>query len=406
VSKLRLSALSSGYHHGSGLLQGEAVDRLRIAVIHSFYSGSQPSGENSVVLDQASQLNDAGHAVMVIGRHTDHESQRPGYMVRSAWGVTTGRGTDPSNEIRAFRPDVVHIHNLFPNLGTRWVRQWIGPVAVSLHNYRFACANGLLFRNNQQCCECPDRGMLRSVIHGCYRDSRVASIPLAVSRRADQKRVLARADAVITTSHASDSLLRSIVTPPMKTYVVPNFGGGEAVTPLAARHRRGWIALGRMTPEKGLLELARAWPDGHSLTIIGDGPQFTEIQESVGGREINVHSSVGREEMRTLLPKFIGLVFPSQWPEVAPQVIVEGMRVGLPVVAFRDNGVAEVVSESGAGRLYGDAASLTLAVQDVSSNCEEFSKLATDYYSKYWRPEVWLASMERVYADIIKWNRQ
>ncbi len=380
--------------------KGKAVDRLRVAVVHSFYSSNQPSGENSVVVDQAALLSEAGHDVVIVERRTDDRSRQLGYSVRTAWGVATGRGSDPTQELTRLRPDVVHIHNLFPNLGTNWVADWRGPVAVSLHNYRFACANGLLFRSGATCHECPDLGMSHAVVHGCYRDSRVASVPLALSRRADQRRVLSRADAVITTSRSSDALIRSVIPVPMRTHVVPNFGAGEAQTPRPVEARSGWIALGRMSEEKGLLELAAEWPGGHTLTIIGDGPQQSKIRETAAARGIDVRSSVSRDELRSLLPGFLGLVFPSRWAEVAPQVVVEAMRVGLPVVALDQNGVAELVADSGAGCVYSDSSSLGRALDDVAADCNRQSQRAVDYYSSTWRPDLWLESIERIYGQI------
>ena len=101
---------------------------MRIAVVHSFYSSSQPSGENRVVEDQVALLRDAGHEVLLVARHTDEESERSLYAVRAAGWVATGRGGDPTAQLRAFAPDIVHVHNLFPNIGTRWMKFWEGPV--------------------------------------------------------------------------------------------------------------------------------------------------------------------------------------------------------------------------------------------------------------------------------------
>jgi len=51
----------------------------------------------------------------------------------------------PLKTIRRFRPDIVHIHNLFPNFGRRCVEDINVPVVHTVHNYRPLCANGLLF---------------------------------------------------------------------------------------------------------------------------------------------------------------------------------------------------------------------------------------------------------------------
>ena len=68
---------------------------MRIAVVHSFYTGAQPSGENNVVLDQVAQLERAGHEVSLIARHTDDLSIGRAYPLRAALTVATGRGASP-----------------------------------------------------------------------------------------------------------------------------------------------------------------------------------------------------------------------------------------------------------------------------------------------------------------------
>jgi hypothetical protein len=44
---------------------------VRIAMVHSFYSSSQPSGENTVVLNEVDALRRAGHEVALFAAHTD-----------------------------------------------------------------------------------------------------------------------------------------------------------------------------------------------------------------------------------------------------------------------------------------------------------------------------------------------
>jgi len=153
---------------------------MRIALVHSFYSSQQPSGENQVVVAQVDALREAGHEVLLVARYTDPAIQERGYSVRAALGVATGFGPDPTADLRDFSPDVVHIHNLFPNFGTRWVSRWEGPLVATLHNYRPLCANGLLYRDGHNCTLCPEGDRLASMRYGCYRDSRIATLPLAL----------------------------------------------------------------------------------------------------------------------------------------------------------------------------------------------------------------------------------
>jgi glycosyltransferase involved in cell wall biosynthesis len=374
---------------------------MRIALIHSFYSSDQPSGENRVVVDQADALQRAGHEVRIIARHTDDLAGSSTYHVRSAWTVATGRGASPVDELREFNPDIVHIHNLFPNFATNWVASWHGPVVATLHNYRAVCANGLLYRDGHQCSECPDGSPLQAVRHGCYRGSRMATIPVAVGLSRRGPTFLDHVDRVVVTSPGSARILGGYLPGLAPFDLVPNFGVGQSQQPLAASERTSWLAMGRFTPEKGFLELIEMWPHGSALIVIGDGPQSEALAVAAKEKAITIRPSMPIEELRRILPSHRGLVFPSRWPDVAPQVVVEAMRVGLPVIAHRANVVADLVASSGAGAAYDDAPSLAEALEAISVDLPLMSAQAVRTFERDWTEESWLAGIEAVYSFAI-----
>ncbi len=83
-------------------------------MVHSFYSSAQPSGENTVVLNEVEALRRAGHEVALFAAHTDELEGEVFYKLRSGMRVATGYGRNPLKAINEFSPDVVHVHNLFP----------------------------------------------------------------------------------------------------------------------------------------------------------------------------------------------------------------------------------------------------------------------------------------------------
>jgi len=96
-----------------------------------------------------------------------------------------------------------------------------------------------------------------------------------------------------------------------------------------------------------------------------------------------------------------GLVFPSRWIEVAPQIVVEAMRLGVPIVASEANGVADIVRESGAGATYSDRETLCVALQNVNDARDDMSRRASDYFSANWTKERWQESMVSLYHSLV-----
>lgn len=373
---------------------------MRIAIVQSFYRSRLPSGENRVVEDQVDALLDAGHNVLTIRQDTDALQGRL-YPLRTAANVALGKGFDPSSQLEHFRPDVIHVHNLFPNISTRWMTHRRTPIVASLHNYRLTCSNGLFFRDGNLCTECVDHGPIRAVIHGCYHNSRVATLPVAISRRRtrDDFRNISVA---VTTSELSDQIVRQYVGGGLPTVMIPNFGSDArrdiGDTPVLPR----WIAAGRLTPEKGILELVRDWPPDESLLIVGDGPQRAEVEIDVKQRkEIEFLPSVNRHDFRALLAASQGLVFPSRWFEADPQVVVEAMSLGIPVVACHVNATAGIILRSGAGSVYSSRAELAQALRQVKSNHVSMSKAAREEFSRRWTKELWLERITNVYRRVL-----
>ena len=354
-----------------------------------------------MVEDQVQLLRDAGHNVRLIARWTDQESRAAGYSVRSAIRVATGRGSSPLDELHEFEPDIVHVHNLFPNFGTSWIARWDGPVVVSLHNYRPSCSNGLFYRDGGICFECVERGDNAAIRHGCYRDSRIATVPVAIGRRVDRRNVLAAASTVVTTSEGANEVVAPLLGPGITTTLIPNFGPGEAQAPLPASERSGWLAMGRFSPGKGFVELIEEWPEREHLTVIGDGELRESVLQAATLKGVEVEGSLSIQELRTRIPAFRGLIFPSRWLEVAPQVVVEAMRAGLPVIAYEENVVSSLVHSTGAGALYRDAASLASCVALITDQLDEFSERASEHYQANWTPSAWLTNMVGLYQRLL-----
>ena len=381
---------------------------MKIAVVHSFYRSDAPSGENLIVSWQIEALIRAGHDVRLVERRSDVTMTGPWNGVRAGFDVARSRGADPTDELRGFGPDVVHVHNLFPNFGTRWLATWQGPVVATLHNFRPLCAAATLWRDDALCTLCPDSGSWQAVRHKCYRGSRVASVPLAIRNRggAERDAVLARADAVITLSARQRALYARTIGPAESWPLVPNFvpDGSFSLTPPP---RPRWVCVGRLEGGKGVLELLDAWPAGVGLDVIGDGP----LREKVAARcteDVSYLGPLDNVTVRLRLPGYTGLVFPSRWPETGGLTATEAMAAGLPLVALEGNVVADDLQITGVGAViprpltsHGLAVALTAASSDPESRGRSRA-----HYEKHLSEPAWVSALEQVYAAACQHRRE
>ena len=331
-------------------MAAEGGPPVRIAMVHSFYSSAQPSGENTVVLNEVDALRRAGHEVALFAAHTDDLEGEVFYKLRAGMRVATGYGRNPLKAIKEFSPDVVHVHNLFPNYGRRWVEDLDAPLVHTLHNYRPICANGLLFRDGQSCTLCIDGHALAALVHSCYRDSRLATLPLAFAQRGgtSSDALLRHADATIVLSPLQRDLYRRAGVPDERMAVSPNFlpddlDPGPTYSPGAF-----FLGVGRLSPEKGFAELARRWPSEHRLVIVGDGPD-RQVLERIDNPAIELKGAVCRNDVLDLMREARALIFPSRSFECAPLVHVEALAAGTPVAAAPDNSVAATIEMTGGG---------------------------------------------------------
>lgn len=176
--------------------------------------------------------------------------------------------------------------------------------------------------------------------------------------------VLREADFLVT---VSEDLRRKIIAmgaPPEKTRTVIN---GCDLSVFHVRNRfearrslgldpdsQAVIYIGRLDVKKGLRELVQAavklhpqWPRLHTY-IVGDGPDKPAIEAAIqgGNAESYVHlaESCGFDDVAVWMAASDLVTLPS-YMEGCPNVIVEALACGRPVVATRVGGIPEIMDE-------------------------------------------------------------
>jgi Glycosyl transferase 4-like domain len=149
---------------------------MRILFIHNRYR--QEGGEDIALDLEVRLLQQKGHVVSTL--LFDNEGmegfvKKIGRGVQALYNRRSARVVERT--IREFRPELVHVHNLFftasPSVIRVAARHGL-PVVLTLHNYRLICANALLLRDNQPCNLCVQKVFpLDGIRYKCYRGSAI-----------------------------------------------------------------------------------------------------------------------------------------------------------------------------------------------------------------------------------------
>lgn len=380
---------------------------MRVLILHSRYRSGVVSGENSVVDDETRLLRDAGHEVVVVSPEAPTggalDLLRAG--TSAVWSRSAAR--DVARTIRTERTDVVHVHNLFPNLSPavlRAARDAGAAVVMTLHNYRLMCLPADFLRDGRVCELCLGRLPWRGVVYRCYRDSVLGSGALASSlalhRAAGSFDAVARYLAVsefVKAKHIEGGM------PSDRIVVKPNFAWPATLRRGAGEY---FLFAGRIAPEKGVRTLLRAWDLGASapLKVVGDGPEAAELRR-VAPPGVEFIGRVSREEVAELLTGARALLVPSRWYEGAPRGIVEAYAAGVPVLANRIGGLRDIVPNgiSGMQLPVDDASAWSRAVTELGDDrlSNRLGEGATRLWNELYTPALGLANLEAAYREAL-----
>jgi glycosyltransferase involved in cell wall biosynthesis len=383
---------------------------MKVLLLHNRYQ--RAGGEDAVVRAEMALLEAQGHAVTLLEASNETIGGRVSQVRAAGRAIYSfAAKRDVARELAHVQPDVVHVHNFFPLLSPsvyRACRRAGIPVVQTLHNFRLLCPNAIFFRDGSPCEDCLGRSVAwPGVLHRCYRDSRIATAPVAAML------------AVHRALHTWSELVDVFIAPtrfvrekfieggfaPERIEVKPHFVGGD---PRAGDGQGGYaLAVGRISEEKGFRSLLAAWSLLHGdvpLKIVGDGPLLQELRDA--SHRLRGVEWVGRappDEVRRLMQRAQMLVVPSLWYETFALVVIEAFAAGLPVVAARHGALAELVDHGRTGVHFepGNASELAAAVDGLVSCPGELSALRrnarAEFEAKYDAARNYTALM-RTYA--------
>lgn len=338
-------------------------------------------------------LRERGHTVGVFAQEADEDRSEPDLRVVRRPPFDPARlilderlAHELTAYARAFRPDLVHAHNLhvFPATFPGVLAELGVPVLLHPHEFGLLCPNAwCTWPDGTPCDGGPGKKCFE---HDCSRNYPIDARNV-VTARVRYLHSRAAADAVVCGSDALSNRMRAHGFRDVRTlryFAEPEkFGGAAGIARVRSEHPRERdrvLFLGRLEPEKGIgtlleaMRLVRRERPAAWLQVVGGGTQREALERRAAelglGSAVEFTGQVPHETVPPLLARASVQVLPSIWAENAAQSCYDCLMLGLPLVASRVAALPEVVREGVNGLLFAprDAQDLARVIGRVLSD--------------------------------------
>lgn len=395
-----------------GVLRWWAV---RVLVVHNRYSSREPSGENLAVDEEVQWLREAGVGVVEHTASNDdilaNPLQRARVAAETVWSISQSRRI--AQVIDTARPDVVHLHNLFPHFSGSVARQAVRrgvPVVWSVHNRRLVCVRGTNRRAGGPCELCHKGWRLPGIRHACLSDS-VAGSALMTGASSVFAALARRSLTPVAISEAMRSWLVDTAGFAAERVRLKYDGVRRPETPPARDPAacRAFVFAGRVADEKGFPLLLDAWrradlPEGTTLQIVGDG-HLHEMAEAAVATDPRITwlGQVSVEETHRCMSEARCVVAPSTCEEAFGRVAAEAIARGRPVITTGFGGLREVVDPESGWITGDDPAALAHALEAAAKSdtaVHARGVAAQRRYEEHFSPEVTTRALLDLYRAV------
>ncbi len=384
---------------------------MKILIVHNRYQ--QAGGEDNVVAAEAKLLADHGHNVELWSVDNKNLPSSLTGKIKTALATTYSSSSKAiaREKLRNFKPDVVHVHNFFPQISPSIYDACMDvcvPVVQTLHNYRLICPGAMLMRKGKICEQCITGTPYQAAWHSCYRDSRLGSLVVAhmVAQHRKQGTWQHKVNRFIALTDFAKSKFIEAGFPANKISVKANFAHDPFQESSHNKHTTPGFALfvGRLSEEKGIKTLLEAWSrldDETLIKVAGVGPLEALLTDKNNIVTLGLQNTA---EISRLMLQASFLVMPSIWFEPFGLVLIEAFAHGLPVLASRLGSIADIINEGETGLLFtpGDADELADKAKWLLANPQQTKKLGKNarrtFLEKYTAEQNY-AELMAIYED-------
>lgn len=387
---------------------------MKVLVCHNRYRSHAPSGENQYVDDEIPLLRSAG--IDVIPMIEESDSIINGgrlQMANAALGLLySPTGVRRFRKVlREERPDLVHLHNVFPLISPPVIRvaKAAGvPIVQRVHNHAHTCVNGSHFRDARQCDDCLGlRFAYPAIVHGCYRESRPLSAAKVLTETLQRSTWGMVNKFLVHTSFMASRLVTAGISQEQITVFPPYAPDpGEPTTGPG----QNFLYLGRLEEGKGINLLLDAWRSrmhrgARRLRIAGTGPLEDQIRSITANEDdIDYLGHLDRGQAASEMERCGVAVVPSLFYEAGlPLAAIEALGHGRPIMVNSTTSFASAVSDEFAWCIEPTVESWRKAIDAITQDNVEVRGLAArKHYVENCSPSAAVSSLIKIYENLLE----
>lgn len=337
---------------------------MKICLISNLYPPYARGGAEYVVNSTVKGMLERGHSVVVITTSPDGESvseeknlkvyrykpknlffytqaHKHNAFMRLLWHIIDTFHFPSAKYVKRIlqreKPDVVHTHNL---MGTSFlIPRMIRKLGIrhlhTVHDVQLVEPSGIILKLKEE-------------------SKRYNGWPIKIYTKI-MKNLFGSPNVVISPSQflLDFYVSRGFFTKSKKVMLRNPVSTQKIDRVISDNSRISFLYLGQIEEHKGVIFLIETFLELFiqeniyaELNIVGDGSQMKRIREMTkNNKNIVLHGRVGRDKLPSLFGASNVTIVPSLCYENSPTVIFESLSFGVPVLASRVEGVAELIRE-------------------------------------------------------------
>ncbi len=261
-----------------------------------------------------------------------------------------------NNYIKEFKPDIIHLHNIYPLWGIPFwtkINNTNIKIVQHIHNYYPFCLNSFFYSNGKICTECfSQNSWFPGIRKRCYNNSLSNSL-LSAIQKPIPKKWLAFSNNVNLFIGVSDFIVKKYIELGVNKNKIIKLENAILTTKHNSNTTGEYILyLGNVISPKGVrivCELAKEIPF-IKFIVAGDGKELNSLKKEFSKlKNLKFKGYVNKEEKDFLLQRSRFVIFPTLLWESFGLVILEAFKFGKPVLTTGEGATSELVKHKHTG---------------------------------------------------------